>query len=545
MNTRSLVAFLGFAILGSIAAPSRGQSPQQRSQQSPALTLRAESRIVLADIIVTDRHGNPVHNLPATDFQVFDNNQPQRIASFDEHNASSETTISTAASAPRNIASNNYQHLPPVLNALVIDTTNIDLPDQMYLRLQLLKFLKTLPANQPLAIFDRHGDFTVLLQPFTADRALLEAAINRALPRFLLNGREYRTDTDTLRQIAVYLSQIPGRKNVLWFSGGSTSHLLDGLSALSVSMPQGPAPNSAAAAAQAAASAPSVPLTTPSAGESADALRQAFDELEAARVSVYPIDARGLATEGDIAMGPQQSEMSQTAEATGGEAFFNMNGLAQIASHIISTDSSSYTLTYSPQNFHADSKWHSIRITCRNHDYRLSYRRGYFADKPQAPATELAKHTTLFAGDAAPAVAPDLRSAPLLFQASVRPTSSAANKDFVALRPTTPPAKGTSAFHVDYTVSTTGLTSSTVDGAPRATVFFAAIALDSNGERISQAIDRVRFPLPPGAPPRKLEVAQQIDLPKGGDFLALVVWDPVSGHMGTLQVPVNVRAKSK
>lgn len=544
MTTRSLTAFLGLSILGSIAVLSRGQSSQQPSQQSPALTLHAESRIVLADINVTDRHGDPVHDLTAADFQVFDNNQPQHIASFEERDASSGSTTYTAPSAP-GTASNSYQHLPPVLNALVIDTTNIDLPDQMYLRLQLLKLLNNLPPTQPLAVFERHGDFSVLLQSFTANRALLEAAVNRALPRFLLNGREFRTDTDTLQQIAVYLSQVPGRKNVLWFSGGSTSHLLDGLSALTVSMPQGPPANSAAGAALAAATAPQMPLTTPSAGEDQDALRQAFDDLEAARIAVYPIDARGLTTEGNIAMGPQQSEMMQTAEATGGEAFFNMNGLAQIASHIISTDSSSYTLTYSPQNFHADAKWHSIRIVCRNHDYRLSYRRGYFADKPRTPITKPNKHSTLFAAGMTAPTAPDLRSPPLLFEATVQPASSTQDASYIPLRPAAPAAKGTSAFNVDYSLSTSALGSASIDGSPHATLFFAAIALDSNGERIAHAIDRVRFPLDSAAPARRLHVAQQIDLPKGGDFVALVVWDPVSGRMGTLQVPVNVSTKSK
>jgi VWFA-related protein len=548
MTTRSLAALLGLSILGPLALLF-GQSPQRPNTRpldnKPALTLHAESRIVLADVTVTDRRGNPVHGLTSADFQVFDNSQPQRIASFEEHNTASEATTYTSPSAPANTASNNYQHLPPVLNALVIDTTNLELPDQMYLRLQLLKFLNNLPPSQPVAVFERHGDFAVLLRPFTSDHALLTAAINRALPRLLLNGRGYRTDTDTLRQIAVYLSQVPGRKNVLWFSGGSTSHLLDGLSALTVSMPMGPPPTSAAAAAQATASAPSMPLTTPSGGEDPDDLRQAFDELEAARIAVYPIDARGLTTEGDIALGPQQSEMDQTAEATGGEAFFNGNGLAQIAAHILSTDSSSYTLTWSPQNFHPDSKWHNIRITCRNHDFHLSYRRGYFADKPHAPIPKSAQHKTLFAGDATPAIAPDLHVAPLLFEATIQPASSTQDASFVPLRPTAPPAKGTSAFNVDYTVSTTGLSSSTIDGSPRATVFFAVIALDSNGERIGQAIDRVRFPLDPSTPPRRLQVAQQIDLPKGGDFLALVVWDPVSGHMGTLQIPVTVSARSK
>jgi hypothetical protein len=55
----------------------------------------------------------------------------------------------------------------------------------------------------------------------------------------------------------------------------------------------------------------------------------------------------------------------------------------------------------------------------------------------------------------------------------------------------------------------------------------------------------VRFTLTPGDAPRKLLVQQQIDLPKGGDFLALAVWDPVSGHLGTLQIPVTVTTKSK
>src|SRR5690348_4663779 len=109
MQTRSLVALLGF--LGPFALLS-GQSSQQPTDNNPALTLHADTRIVLADIIVTDRHGNAVHNLTASDFQVFDNNQPQRIASFEEHNAERTTA-------------NDEQQLPPVLNAVLLDTTNL------------------------------------------------------------------------------------------------------------------------------------------------------------------------------------------------------------------------------------------------------------------------------------------------------------------------------------------------------------------------------------------------------------------------------------
>ncbi len=543
MPTRSLAALLGLSVLGPLALLS-GQSSQQPDAQSPAnnkpaLTLHADTRIVLADVTVTDRHGNAVHGLPASDFQVFDNGQAQHIASFEEHNAEHLTA--------NHNSSNNDQPLPPVLTVVLLDTTNLELPDQMYLHIQLTRFIKALPPGQPIAIFARHGDFTTILQSFTSDHTLLQSAIDRALPRILVVGREYRSDADTLRQIGIYLRQLPGRKNVLWFTGGSTAYLLDGLAALTAPTAVGPPPNSAQAAATMGAMSPSTPFATSSVGEGMDTLRDVYDELEAARIAIYPIDARGLTTEGDVALGPQQTQMIQTADATGGKAILNRNSLALAAAHILSNDSSSYTLTYTPQNFHYDGKWHNIRITAGNRDYHLDYRRGYFADKPHPlPATQH-KLTNLLADDPKQVIAPDLHSNPLLFEASVHPASEspATNAEFVPLRPAAPAAKGTTAFHVDYSLSTAGLSPSEIDGASRATIVFAAIALDSNGERIGQTLDRVRFALAPGSPPRKLLVQQQINLPKGGDFLALAVWDPISGHLGTLQIPVTVSAHAR
>lgn len=548
MTIRTLAALFGLSILGPFALLSAGQSSQPPDAPTPGssstLTLHADTRIVLADVTVTDRHGNPVHNLPSSDFRVFDNGRPQQLASFEERDDTS-STLTAAPAASAGVYSNNYQHLPPVLNVVVLDTTNLELPDQMYLRFQLSKFVKTLPQAQPIAVFERHGDNAVLLQDFTTNPTLLQAAIARALPRILLTGREYRSDTDTLRQIGAYLSQVPGRKNVLWFSGGSTAYLLDGLSALSAT------PSAATASSPgAAASTPPTPFATPSIGEGSGALREVYDELEAARVAIYPIDARALTTEGDVAMGPQHAEMNDVAHATGGEAFFNMNGLARIASHIVSTDSSSYTLTYSPRNFHYDNKWHKIRITLKDSSLHLSYRRGYFADKPHTLVPNHHWRRTFFANDPdepTKVMSPDLRRSPLVFEAKVRPDAEppAPGAEFVPLPHSAAVPKGTTAFAVDYSLSTTALKPVTVDGAPRATVVFAILALDSNGERVAQSFDRVRFPLNPGSPPKQLKVEQQIDLRKGGAFLALVVWDPGSGRLGSLEIPLKATARSK
>ncbi len=536
MPKRTLSALLAFCIAGTL----RLLLPLPSSAQSPATsTLHTGTRIVLTDVIVTDRDGHPVRGLPASAFHIFDDNHPQQIASFDEHTGVTTTPIAAPVATPGVFSNETVQHLPPVLNVVVLDTTNLELPDQMYLSFQLAKFVNALPAGQPIAVFERHGDNAVLLQNFTADHALLLAAIRRALPRIVLTGREYRSDTDTLHQIGSYLSQVPGRKNVLWFSGGSTFFLLDGLAALG---------KNAAPSADGIAENPS----TNSAGEDIGALRQVYDELEAARIAIYPIDARGLTAAEDVAMGPQQTQLNDIAQATGGQAFFNINSLARVADRIVATDSSAYTISYSPRDFHYDNKWHTVNVTVAGGPYTLSYRRGYFADAPHTIVPGTANpHPLILAGDTTPTAAPDVRSAPLIFKATVRKATArqatarpgaetAAASSFIPLRPPTPAAKGTTAFAVDYSLSTSALTSAPVDGAPRATVAFAVIAFDSNGDKVAQSFDRVRFPLQPDSPPKRLNVEQQIDLhrEKGGDFLSLIVWDTASGRLGSLEIPL-------
>jgi hypothetical protein len=56
-----------------------GTAPQ------PGYTIQTGARVVLTDVTVTDERGNPVHGLPVSAFQVFDNKKRQKIESFEEH----------------------------------------------------------------------------------------------------------------------------------------------------------------------------------------------------------------------------------------------------------------------------------------------------------------------------------------------------------------------------------------------------------------------------------------------------------------------------
>jgi hypothetical protein len=80
MPIRSFFALVGLCTLSPLVLTSSGQTP---ADTSPTLTLHAGTRIVLTDVTVTDRHGNPVHGLPASAFHISDNNEPEVLASFD------------------------------------------------------------------------------------------------------------------------------------------------------------------------------------------------------------------------------------------------------------------------------------------------------------------------------------------------------------------------------------------------------------------------------------------------------------------------------
>ena len=82
------------------------------------------------------------------------------------------------------------------------------------------------------------------------------------------------------------MSQLPGRKNVIWFSGGRTNFLWPDELVL----------------------------------HDDAAWRELYDELDQERIAVYPVDGRGLTVAILPGMAAQQGEMEELARATGGHA---------------------------------------------------------------------------------------------------------------------------------------------------------------------------------------------------------------------------------
>jgi hypothetical protein len=189
---------------------------------------------------------------------------------------------------------------------------------------------------------------------------------------------------DAMNQLARYLSSIPGRKNLIWFSGSFPISILPDTTGN---------------------------LTDPFAviADYEKEFRDTVNLLARSQVAVYPIDARGLtnspifdaattrnyanARRGTARMtqdlnkfatdtAAEHSTMSQMAEATGGHAFYNTNGLTQAVATAINDGSNFYTLTYTPANPARDGKFRKIKVQLAREGLTLSYRHGYYADDP-------------------------------------------------------------------------------------------------------------------------------------------------------------------
>jgi len=422
--------------------PSAPAKPTTSQPTPGAVTLQANAQLVVVDVVVTDSSHKPVHNLKASDFTLLENGTSQTVKNFEEHTALTVADATRFAPMPALPAGvfTNYTPAPAsgAANIVLLDTLNTPLQDQVYVRQQLLVYLKSVPPGTRIAIFGL-TDHLLLLQGFTSDpavlRTYLESHTGKASP--LLNDplggggiqnseaddledtsgvdptsiadlRQFEAEEqsfelqarakdtlDAFNQLARYLSNIPGRKNLVWFSGSFPIDILPD-SSDSASSLQGHPPNPFAAVAN-----------------SDDEFRQTTDLLGQAQVAVYPVNAHGLTTspvfdvtttrnysgkKGNARMTQDQikfsgdtadehATMTAMADATGGQAFVSTNDLTSAVANAIEQGSNFYTLAYTPANATLDGNLRKIKVQIARPGLTLAYRKGYYADPPDKTTT--------------------------------------------------------------------------------------------------------------------------------------------------------------
>src|SRR5690348_9611897 len=134
----SWIPLLGAAIVGAVfAVPGARTSArwQQKNDAADSLqnprVLKVEVRVVLLDVVVTNKRGEPVSGLKKEQFQIIEDGAPQTLASFEEHhdapqNAKASVTGSeSGAPLPPGVYTSAQTVKPSdSLNVLLLDWLN-------------------------------------------------------------------------------------------------------------------------------------------------------------------------------------------------------------------------------------------------------------------------------------------------------------------------------------------------------------------------------------------------------------------------------------
>jgi VWFA-related protein len=171
------------ALVLNLAAGPTALSAQEAPVDVPAITIRTNTRLVLVDVIVTNKQGQPVAGLKAENFMVEENGKKQKISVFV---APGTQSALKPAPTPAGILSNHPEHVGPstgVPTVLLLDACNSPFKDQAYARSQMLKYVVEQGQNgHPLAVLTL-TDRVRVLQQFTSDPQVLTTAIKKLRPQ--------------------------------------------------------------------------------------------------------------------------------------------------------------------------------------------------------------------------------------------------------------------------------------------------------------------------------------------------------------------------
>jgi len=579
--------FLGFACLALSAGATIAQDETSFVTEAPAATLKLNVPTVLVDVVVTDKEGHAVPGLTKDDFQVTENGQSQDIDFFEPHFAAAPGAAQTAPPLPPNTFTNVPATAPnEAINVLLMDALNTQLADQAYVHKEMVSYLASIPPGIRIGIFLLSEKLRII-QGFTQDSTVLRASIARlaanpnaspllsspseavaqgylvnmsqdqpagsgllfamALQDFLNQQASFEYNQrllitlDSLQTIAHYLAGVPGRKNLIWFVG-SFPLCLPGVATSTLGCPY------------------------------QEKYMKTINMLAAARVSVYPMAAKGIVAPNDDISGPSQGPSSQLvslpgsgplqaslsgpqfptgpfaylgreswAEITGGKAFHGNDFKGELA-EAIADGSRYYTLAYTPHDRKEIGRERKIVVNVTPGKYKLSYRRSYYEETRKE----------LKAAEAAPAKDP------------LRPMMDRGMPDFTELRyrmtvaPFTPQPAPDAAragdnadlkppltrYRVNFALSTDGVNLvQGPDGVRRGSIEVALIAYSQVGKPLNWEVRIFNLAIHP----EQNAIAQRsgipfyfdIDAPPGDVYLRTGIYDTSSSRTGTLEIPLS------
>ena len=376
--------------------------------------------------------------------------------------------------------------------------------------------------------------------------------------------RRVQITLEAMQQLALYLGGIAGRKNLIWFSGSFPLFLTPGDPLDDRDSQQTGSPQDEFAAMR----------------NYSSAMEKTGEMLAAARVAVYPVYAAGLQglPSADASnrsnprighmlkygVGPKNSptsgneddaqflndtiqahnSMRQIAEQTGGEAWLYTNGLADAMAKSMEDGANYYTIGYVPQNTNFDGRFRQISVRLEDSHADLAWRRGYYADPPDAPPATHPGEVPLMAEETMHGAPP---ATEIRFRAQVLTPGNPLLKG--AQLPAGPAGELAATlkgplqrYVVNLNVDPHDIDYQTTPAGYQAVLEFVLVAWDENGKRLNYQDAGLQMKVGASqlaqAMDGSIPVRMVLDVPRGPCWLRVVVRDVRAQHFGSLEIPL-------
>jgi VWFA-related protein len=411
------------ALSGSLAVRAQqaaGQTQPPAGQPQPAdqtqLTFRSGINFVTVDAYVADSKGQPVTDLKQSDFEIIEDNKPQKIEQF--RFIKVDGNPKPGEPPPQQIKNRDDEEREAARDDTRVFVIFLD---DYHTRLG-----SSLAVRQPLSDWVQNNlrplDMVAIMYPltpvsdidFTRDHNKIINAVQhfegrkyKYEPRNLFEEQYQRAPTEVVEQIrnqvvmtalrglSTRLGSIrEGRKSIIYVSEGLQAMLPPQLRSADASQPNLGNPN----AFNPFAGENDPREQTAQAFSTADLYSQLKDVFIAAtrnNTAIYTLDPRGLATnEFDIDenVGPQQDRnmlqastdtLRSIAEETDGRAIVGRNDLAKGLAQALQDSTAYYLLGYTSSQAPVDGKFHQIKVqlsaAAKKRGLQIRARRGYWA----------------------------------------------------------------------------------------------------------------------------------------------------------------------
>jgi VWFA-related protein len=548
-------------------------SAQDTSTEIPPITIRANTRLVVVDVVVTDKKGQPITGMKAEDFTIEENGKRQKISTFTPPGSNQSGPLPS----PPGIMTNRPEYLKPagIPTVLLLDAANSHFQDQAYGRNQMLKYVaEQSQSSIPMAVMTL-TDRLQVLQDFTSDPRVLTTAIRKVMPQeqpmqatasppaptpvdnglrsnaasgpstssvtgspggpsadqvaiseaqiqsfqdqtagFLLERRTQIT-LQGLHDLARMLGGFPGRKNVVWLTADFPFDLNPESTNMSDQELLANLPSMANKRNNSIDNGAGNALAQQR-GLHDQEIREAQSAVSSAGIAIYPLDMRGIMTRGiDLNV---TSSLEELARETGGKAYVNQNEIKNGIALAASDQKASYSLGYYPDNKKWDGKFRSIKVKVDQGDREVRYRRGYYALDP----TQV--KNPRFESDVAEALSVNAPATQILFMAQSKPA-------------------GGGKVRVVFLVDAHTVSAEDAGNNKKINVAMFASAFDAKGKnlgtrslKVDRAFDAATFQqiLDKG-----MMVPIDMDVPAGAKELRLAVLDNKTGFIGTVSGPIG------